>query len=142
MTNFKLCVVSLMTSISLAACGGGGEVFVGVSTASAPFISWAGSSGVDHVIDGLGHQFAFRSDTGCLYNFQTGGTNAAFCLVSGNNVVTYGAFQGQVVNVLITDGSCHAAIIDSFTGNFSDIELDQFGREVVLVTSLHPALCR
>lgn len=142
MTRLKRYAVSLMASISLAGCGGGADVFVGVEAPSSPYLSWAGSSGGDRVIDGLGHQFAFRSDTGCLVNVQTGLTNGAFCLVPGGNVVTYGAFQGQVVNVLITDGTCHAAIIDAFTGNFSDIELDQYGREVVLVTSLHPALCR
>jgi hypothetical protein len=49
--------------------------------------------------------------------------------------------RGQVANVLASNGTCEAAIIDSLTGNFSDIELDAFGREVVVTTQLHPALC-
>lgn len=135
--------LAVAVSVFLAGCGGGGggSGEVVIVSVPPPFVFWSGSSGGDRVIDGLGHQFAFRSGSGCLYNFQTGQDNSAFCLVPGTNVVTYGSFQGRVANVLVTDGTCHAAIIDSFTGNFNDIEIDAYGREIVFVTQLHPALC-
>ena len=132
-------IIAVAMSAVLAGCGGGGEIVV--ASAPPPFLIWSGSSGGDRVIDGLGHQFAFRSGNGCLYNAQTGQDNTAFCLVPSSNIVTYGPFQGRIANVLITDGTCHAAIIDSFTGNFSDIEVDAFGRETVFITQLHPGLC-
>lgn len=126
-------------ALILAGCGGGS----GSGDGSAPpsFIVWAGSSSGSNVIDGPGHLFAFFSDTGCLFNVQTGRENTAFCLSPSSNFVNYGAFHGQVVNVLVSNGTCQAAIIDSLTGNFSDIEIDSFGREVVLTTLLHPAIC-
>jgi hypothetical protein len=125
----------------LTGCGGGGSADVVVESPPSQFIVWGGSVGGIHVIDGPGHLFAFFSDTGCLYNTQTGQENTAFCLLPGSNVVAYGPFRGQVANVLTSDGTCQAAIIDSLTGNFSDIELDTFGRELVVTTQLHPALC-
>jgi hypothetical protein len=126
-------------ALILAGCGGGS----GSGDGSAPpsFIVWGGSSSGSNVIDGPSHLFAFFSDTGCLFNFQTGRENTAFCLSPGSNFVNYGAFHGQVVNVLVSNGTCQAAIIDSLTGNFSDIEVDSFGREVVFTTQLHPAIC-
>lgn len=139
--NVVRAAIAVLTLV-LAGCGGGADVAVTVAAPPRPtFIGWVGSSGGDRVIDGLGHLFAFFSDTGCLQNFQTGSENTAFCLVPGTNLVNYGGFHGQVANVLVSDGTCHAAIVDTATGNFSDIELDSFGREVVLTTQLHPALC-
>ena len=130
----------VLSATILAGCGGGfAEVFV--VQAAPQFIVWAGSTGGSHVIDGSSHVFAFFSDTECLYNAQTGHENTAFCLFPGSDVVAYGAFRGQVANVLILNGTCQAAIIDLLTGNFIDIELDAFGREVVVTTPLHPALC-
>jgi hypothetical protein len=130
-----------LNAVVLAGCGGGGSGDGGTVQTAPQFIVWAGSSAGIHVVDGPGHVLAFYSDTGCLYNFQTGQENSAFCLFPRSNVVAYGAFRGQVTNVLASDGTCEAAIIDSMTDNFSDIELDAFGREVVLTTQLHPALC-
>lgn len=135
-------IISKVIALSgalLAGCGGGTTDVVAAPPPQ--FIVWGGSSGGIHVIDGPGHVFAFFSDTGCLYNAQTGQENTAFCLLPGSNVVAYGPFRGQVANVLASNGTCQAAIIDSLTGNFSDIELDAFGRELVLTTQLHPALC-
>ena len=133
-------VIALSSAI-LAGCGGGGSADVVAVQAAPQFIVWGGSAGGIHVIDGPGHDFAFYSDTGCLYNAQTGKENTAFCLLPGSNVVAYGPFRGQVANVLASNGTCQAAIIDSLTGNFSDIELDAFGRGLVVTTQLHPALC-
>jgi hypothetical protein len=130
-----------LSAAILAGCGGGGSADVVAVPPPPQFIVWGGSAGGSHVIDGPGHLFAFFSDTGCLYNVQTGQENTAFCLLPGSNVVAYGPFRGQVANVLASDGTCQAAIIDSLTGNFSDIELDSFGREIVVTTQLHPALC-
>jgi hypothetical protein len=133
--------VLAFTAVILAGCGGGGSAEVGVEQISPQFLVWVGSTGGIHVIDGPGHVFAFYADTGCLYNAQTGQENTAFCLLPGSNVVAYGAFRGQVTNVRASNGTCQAAIIDSLTGNFSDIELDVFGREVVVTTQLRPVLC-
>lgn len=130
---------------ALVGCGGGGGGGGddGSSTPVIhPFLIWTGSSSSDQVIDGNNHVFAFYADSGCLYNFQTGRENTAFCLVSNGNVVAYGPFRGQVLNVLSSAGVCVAAVIDAFTGNFANIELDSFGREVVVTTQLQPTLCR
>ena len=139
-----LCSLPVVASIVLSGCGGGGSVDATVVTSAPPppsFLIWRGSSGGTQVIDGVGHVFAFYADSGCLSNNQTGRENTAFCLAPGSNLVDYGAFHGQVTNVVVANGTCQAAIIDSLTGNFSDIELDSFGREVVLTTNLHPAIC-
>ena len=90
--------------------------------------------------DGGRHVFAFYADTGCIYNFQTARENTAFCLLPGSNIVAYGPFRGQVLNVLSSAGICVAALVDALTGNFADIEVDAFGREVVVTTPLHPVL--
>ena len=139
MKNLSFTLIA-MSALVTAGCGGGS----GAAEVSAPppsFIVWANSSGGDRVIDGTGHLFAFFDDSGCLYNPQTKQENTAFCLAPGSNFVSYGAFRGQVANVLSSNGTCQAAIIDTLTGNFSDIEVDAFGREVVVTTQLHPALC-
>jgi hypothetical protein len=127
-------------AVLLAGCGGG-SAEVAVVQPGPEFIVWPGNAGGVHVIDGLNHSFAFYADTGCLHNFQTGRENTAFCIVRGSNIVAYGPFRGQIANVLAADGSCRAAIIDQLTGNFSDVETDVYGREVVATTSLRPAFC-
>lgn len=138
----KTIVLSCCAALLLAGCGGAGTADIGVAAPPPPqFLGWTGSAGGDLVVDGYNHLFSFYSDTGCLYNRQTGQENTAFCLVPGSNVVAYGSFRGKVANVLNSDGTCRAAIVDLTTGNFSDIELDAYGREVVLTTQLQPALC-
>jgi hypothetical protein len=126
----------------LGGCGGGSaSVEVNGTPVSPPFLFWSGSSSGDQVIDGNNHVFAFYADTGCLYNFQTARENTAFCIFPRSNVVAYGPFRGQILSVLSSAGICVAAIVDALTGNFADIEVDAFGREVVVTTLLHPALC-
>ena len=132
--------VILIGALVLSGCGGG-SASVEVGTPLPQFLTWIGSSGGIRVIDGPGNQFAFYADNGCLRNYQTGQENVAFCLAAGSNFVNYGAFHGQVLNVLVADGTCQAAIVDTASGNFVDIEVDQFGREVVLTTALRPAFC-
>lgn len=134
-------IFGIGTAALLAGCGGG---YAEVDVAPPPpqFISWSGSAVATHVIDDLGHSFAFYSDNGCLYNFQTGAENSTFCLIPGTrNVVAYGPFRGEVVNVVVSDGTCQAAMIDQLSGNFVDIEVDGYGREVVTATQLRPTLC-
>lgn len=134
-------VAGIGTAVLLAGCGGG-SAEVEVAPPPPQFIVWSGSTGGSHVIDGLSHAFAFYSDNGCLYNLQTGTENTAFCLVPGtSNIVAYGPFRGEIVNVLVSNGACQAAIVDQQTGNFADIEVDNFGREVVTTTTLQPARC-
>ena len=126
----------------LAACGGGsGSVDDHAVLVTQPFLLWTGNASGDVVVDGNDDAFAFHADSGCLHNFQTGRENTAFCLVPGSNIVTYGPFRGQVLNVRSSAGTCIAAVIDAFTGNFADIEVDAFGRELVLTTQLRPILC-
>lgn len=132
---------SLIFAVLLTGCGGGSDSSGGEGPAGPAFLFWSGSSSGDKVIDANNEVFAFYSDTGCLYNFQTGQENTAFCLQPGSNVAAYGAFRGRVLNVRDSSGACVAALIDENTGNFADIALDSFGREVVLLTPLRPALC-
>lgn len=133
-------IFTALGALILAGCGGG-SVAVDVGNGGPQLLVWAGSNGGNRVVDGAGNQFAFYSDNGCLYNVQTGQENTAFCVSPGSNFVNYGAFHGEVANVLAANGACQAAIIDSQTGNFSDIEVDAYGREVVFTTQLRPALC-
>ncbi|HEU4776252.1 MAG TPA: hypothetical protein VFS95_05460 [Telluria sp.] len=134
-------IVGIGTAVLLAGCGGG-SAEVQIAPLPPQFVSWFGSAVATQVIDDLGHTFAFYSDNGCLYNFQTGAENSAFCLVPGTrNIVAYGPFRGEVVNVLASNGTCQAAIIDQLTGTFVDIEVDSYGREVVTTTPLHPTVC-
>lgn len=135
-----LVACSLILAISLTGCGGGSDSGGGFDEGPS-FLFWSGSSSGDIVIDADNETYAFYSDTGCLYNFQTGRENTAFCLLPGSNLVAYGPFRGRVLNVRTSTGSCVAALIDENTGNFADIGLDSFGRELVLLTPLRPALC-
>ena len=134
--------IAMSVLAMLVGCGGGDGGDGSSTPVAHPFLIWSGNSSGDQVIDGNNHAFAFYADTGCLYNFQTGRENNAFCLVSSGNVVAYGAFRGQILNVLSSGGICIAAVIDAFTGNFANIEVDNFGREVVVTTQLRPTLCR
>lgn len=134
--------VAVSVLAMLAGCGGGNGDDGGSTPIADPFLIWTGNSSGDQVIDGSNRTFAFYADTGCLYNFQTGRENNAFCLVSSGNIVAYGPFRGQILNVLSSAGVCVAAVIDAITGNFANIEVDNFGREVVVTTQLRPALCR
>lgn len=137
-TQLLACIGSV---VLLTGCGGGSSD-VAVAQPLPQFVSWSGSAGGSHVIDGLNHVFEFYADTGCLYNLQTGKENIVFCLIPGTtNVVAYGPFRGQVRNVLASDGTCQAAIIDQYTGNFADIEVDPYGKEIVATTPLPPAFC-
>lgn len=135
----RLVILSSLLAL-LAGCGGG-EANVSIAAPTHQFIVWSGNAGGSQVIDGLGHSFAFYSDTGCLYNAQTGRENTAFCLVPGTNVVTYGPFRGQIENVVTSDGKCRSAIVDQMSGYFVDIEPDAYSREVVAITTLPPAYC-
>lgn len=133
---------SLIVAIALAGCGGGGGSSDEDDTLDGnSFIFWNGSSSGDEVIDADNETFSFYSDSGCLYNFQTGRENTAFCLRPGSNLVSYGPFRGQVLNVRTSNGTCTAALIDETTGNFADIKVDSFGREVVSLTPFRPNLC-
>lgn len=139
----KIRTALLMSLLGVLWGCGGGSASADVSgiRLSPPFLFWSGSSNGDQVIDGNNHVFAFYADTGCLYNFQTARENTAFCLLPGSNVVAYGPFRGQVLNVLSSGGICVVAVVDAITGNFADIEVDTFGREVVVTTPLQPVFC-
>jgi hypothetical protein len=129
--------------VLLAACGGGTVSVVwssGVPVIS-QFIVWEGNSLGDQIVDASGQRFAFLADSGCLYNFQTRRENTAFCLIAGGNVAAYGSFRGAVVNVRSSSGSCVAALLDALTGNFTDIRVDAYDREVVATTQLRPERC-
>lgn len=133
---------ALAAALALAGCGGGsGSSDADDAFAGPSFVIWGGSDSGDEVIDADSEIFAFHADSGCLFNFQTGRENTAFCLLPGSNLVAYGPFRGQVLNVRASNGACVAALIDDATGNFADIEVDSFGREVVLLTQLRPGLC-
>jgi hypothetical protein len=132
---------ALVMTLSLTGCGGGSDSGGDGRVAGPSFLFWSGNSSGETVIDANNEAFAFYSDTGCLYNFQTGRENTAFCLLPGTNVVTYGPFRGQVLNVRASTGACVAALIDENTANFADIAIDSFGREVVALTQLRPVLC-
>lgn len=126
-------------------CGGGGDVFIGVGGSSeefAPsFLSWTGNSNRDRVVDANNDDFAFYSDTGCLYNFRTDRENPSFCLTLPSGNVRYGGLSMRVVNALSAAGTCITVLVEESTANFVNIELDTLGNEVVFVTGVRPASC-
>jgi hypothetical protein len=128
---------------ALTGCGGGDTAPVRVSDVpvARSFVIWVGNSSRDQVVDANNHVFAFYSDSGCLYNFQTGQENRSFCLTSAGDTALYGGFLARIANVHSSAGICVAVLIDDATGHFIDIELDSLGREVIFVTPLHADFC-
>lgn len=129
----------ILLSLATVACGDGSVAVVWAP--SAGLIVWVGNSRGDRVVDGRNQLFAFSAENRCLYNFQTGSINNAFCLLPGSGQVVYGPFRGEVLNVHAPDGSCVAALTDYTTGNFIDIAVDSYGREVVAATTRRPERC-
>jgi hypothetical protein len=127
----------------LAGCGGGGSVSIddGPQPSRRTFIFWSGSSSGERVVDVNNDAFAFFSDTGCLYNFQTGRENLGFCLNAGGDRVRYGVLAMRIVNVTSAAGTCIAALVEESTAQFVDIATDAFDREAVAVTALRPNPC-
>lgn len=93
------------------------------------------------MVDVNNDAFAFFSDTGCLYNFQTGRENLGFCLNAGGDRVRYGVLAMRIVNVTSAAGTCIAALVEESTAQFVDIATDAFDREAVAVTALRPSPC-
>jgi hypothetical protein len=139
----RLHAVLLALLLTLLAGCGGGYVAVGIGSGfdDVSFITWSGSANSDRVVDVNNHPFAFYSDNGCLYNFQTGRENRAFCLVPGSTTVFFAGLRLRVVNIQSVSGVCIAALLEERTGNFVDVELDPYGRELVAVTQLRPLVC-
>jgi len=135
---------ALLVLATLAGCGGGStsvSIVGGQQPARRTFIFWSGSSGGERVVDVNNDAFAFFTDTGCLYNFQTGRENQGFCLNAGGDRVRYGVLAMRIVNVTSAAGTCIAALVEESTAQFVDIAIDAFGREVVAVTALRPNPC-
>ncbi|MBK4735434.1 hypothetical protein [Noviherbaspirillum pedocola] len=129
---------SVLAALSLAACGGSSVAVVWSSGSG--FIVWVGNSRGDHVVDGRNESFAFTTESRCLYNFQTGRRNGAFCLLPNDNAFAYGPYRGAIRNAYAADGSCVATLTDA-GGNVIDIDLDAYGREVVVLTPRHAQQC-
>ena len=127
----------------LAGCGGGTSVSIGdrPGPSGPTFIFWSGSASGERVVDVNNDAFAFFSDTGCLFNFQTGRENQGFCLNAGGDRVRYGVLAMRIVNVTSAAGTCIAALVEESTAQFVDIETDAFDREIVAVTALRPSPC-
>lgn len=127
--------------VVLAACGGSVSVGIGVDSGGLRFVLWTGNFNGDRVVDADNQAYAFLSDNGCLYNFQTGRRNNAFCIVGGGSLVQYQGYAIRLANVRSTNGACVTALVDDVTLRFIDIDVDGSGREVVYLTPLQPVLC-
>lgn len=127
---------------ALTGCGGG-FVSIGVGTFfdDKTFIIWSGNDSSDRVVDANNHAFAFYTDSGCLYNFQTQRENSNFCLTTTGNTAQYGGLLVRITNIRAVTGVCITAMVDAATTRFIDIELDASGREIVSVTALQPQFC-
>lgn len=127
---------------ALTGCGGG-FVSVGIGTFSVdePFIVWTGNDSGDRIVDANNRVFAFYTDSGCLYNFQTRRQNPNFCLTATGNTAQYGGLLVRIANIRAVTGVCIAALVDGATARFIDIGIDAVGRETIIVTTLQPQLC-
>lgn len=125
----------------LMSCGGSTSVGVNVDSGGLRLILWTGNFYGERILDADNQGFAFFIDTGCLYNYQTGRQNTSFCITSGGSLIQYQGFVLRIANIRLTNGVCASALVDETTARFIDIELDRWGREVVFITSLQPALC-
>lgn len=125
----------------LASCGGSVSVGIDVTDGDLHFIIWSGNFFGSRILDADSQEFAFFTDSGCLYNFQTGRRNSSFCIVSGGNTVQYEGLRLRIGNIRTTNGTCVSALVDDTMTRFIDVELDGSGREVVLVTTIQPVLC-
>ena len=127
---------------ALTGCGGG-FVSIGVGTFfdDETFIIWSNNDSGDRVVDANNHAFAFYTNSGCLYNFQTRRENPNFCLTTTGNTAQYGGLLVRITNIRAVTGVCITAMVDAATTRFIDIELDASGREIVSVTALQPQFC-
>lgn len=138
-TKKWLAALALMV---LTSCGDGSvAIGLNVDSGGLRFILWTGNVNGELILDADNQRFAFLDDSGCLYNYQTGRRNGAFCIARGGNLIEYQGFLIRIANIRLTNGVCAAALVDDATARFIDIELDGTGREIVLVTSLEPLLC-
>jgi hypothetical protein len=133
-------LLALLFSV-LVGCGDGSFVFIS-NSAGAHFVFWSGNSNGSHVVDVNNKAFAFNADNGCLFNFQTGHDNPLFCLTSPTSgIALFGPLRVRVVNIRSQTGPCIAALVDEATACLIAIELDDFAREVVVVTKRLPVFC-
>lgn len=133
--------IAALLLAALTACGGSVSVGVGVESRGLRLILWTGNVNGDLVLDADNEHFAFYSDNGCLYNYQTGRRNTSFCLTDEGDLIDYQGFLIRIVNIRSTAGTCVAALVEHASLRFIDIQLDASGRETVFVTRTEPALC-
>lgn len=152
-------LIRLLTSavivVLLAACGGGAPDSLlsasagsdGISaggTSSRSFINWSGNANAQVVKDANDENFAFYSDTGCLYSYNTKTETVNFCL---NNVsdprnasAQFAGISIQVVSVKSTGGGCIAQLVTK-NGKLVDIYTNSAGVQTVLETSTNAVTC-
>lgn len=125
---------------ALSACGGSVSVGLNVDSGGLQFILWSGNFNGDLILNADDQRFAFYTDNGCLYNFQTDRRNTSFCIGSGN-LIRYQGFHIRIVNIQSVEGTCVAALVDYDTARFVDIRLDASGREEIHLASNQPVPC-
>jgi hypothetical protein len=93
------------------------------TSGSRSFISWNGSSNGVVVKDANNEDFAFYSDSRCLYSYARQQETSNFCLSSGQ---AEGYFAGVYVQVMLASGS---------QGGCITVLADYYGRQVDIYTN-------
>jgi hypothetical protein len=103
-------------------------------TPARTFINWTNSVNGVVVKDANNEDFAFYSDTRCLYSYARQQETNNFCLYSGS---AYGSFAGvpvQVMSATSSTGGCLAVLADYY-GRQVDIYTNSAGTQIVSVQS-------
>jgi hypothetical protein len=103
-------------------------------TPARTLISWTNSVNGVVVKDANNEDFAFYSDTRCLYSYARQQETTNFCLYSGS---AYGNFAGvpvQVMSATSSTGGCLAVLADYY-GRQVDIYTNSAGTQIVSVQS-------
>jgi hypothetical protein len=101
------------------------------------FISWTNSVNGEVVKDAGNENFAFYSDSACLYSYARQQETTNFCLYQGS---AQGSFAGVAVRVILATNStgtgCLAVLADPY-GRQVDIYTDPYGIQTVSVLNTY-----
>ncbi len=129
----RLCFIPLLGI--LVACGSsdGDDANDSGSVSNRPFISWSNNANGTIIKDSSNENFAFFSDTRCLYSFNTQKETSNYC-VGSNGKANFAGADIRVRAARSTSGYC-IAVLSAPDGRAVDIYTDSSGRQNFRITS-------